>query len=498
LFKAVLRERGLTGRADADVIRRRGPGESALATPLQEALWFLEQLESDASVYVVPSAIRLAGPLDTLALERALNEIVKRHEILRTVYVAEAGAVQQVVREHTPFQLNVVDMSAEDHAAREERARDRVARESRRPFKLDSEIPFRAFMIRLRDEEHVLALDTHHIAIDGYSIGILTRELVALYSAFAENRPSPLPDLPIQFADYAAWQRERLSGRALERQTEFWRRVLGPPLPVLELPTDSARPRRLSGRGMHEPVHVPAALAARIRSFSRTQRITTFETLLAGFVLLLYGYSAQEDIIVGAPVANRARTELEGLIGYFVNVLPFRIDLRGDPSFGALAKRAHRASQDVQSHQEIPFAKIVEALQPPRDASRNPIYQVELTLLEPRDTPPVYGYGFQMAAADGLRLGNVAASPFPVESGVSKFDLTMLLWNLTNGIHGTIEYSTDLFRPQTIRRMSNDFVRLLDRALARPEARLRELVAAAEASAKPSFSAVRRRVIRMP
>ena len=499
LLKAVLREKGLAAAGPARSIERRASTDPAPATHLQEGLWMLEQLDQQHGIYNVPSAVRFAGPVDVPTLERTLDEILRRHDALRTMFVSNGTVVQQLVKPHSPFKLDVVDLCDLTGPAGEARARELVMQDAGRPFKLDSEIPFRAFMIRLSEGEHILALNIHHIVTDGYSMGVLTNELVSLYGAFSQGRPSSLPDLPIQFADYAAWHREYLTGQELERQGNFWRNTLQRPLPTLELPADRPRPPRLSGRGLHEHIHIPRDLTSRLRSFSQGHGVTVFETLLAGFAVLLHSYSGQDDIIVGSPVANRTRTELENLIGYFVNVLPFRVDLRGNPSFQELAKRVHQVSHGVHSHQEMAFGKIVEWVQPPRDSSRNPIYQVELTLLEPRNTPSVYGYGFQTIAERSLRLGGAVASPFPMESGVSKFDLTMLLWNFPDEIQGTIEYSTDLFEARTISAMAKRFVSLLHGALAGRELKISDLCHRNEPpSPERKVGAVRRRAIRIP
>ncbi len=502
LLKAVLREKGLAREGGTASIPRRAAPETAPATPLQEGLWLLEQLGQQEGVNHVPGTARFAGPLDVPALERALDEIVRRHDVLRSVFSLEGTELRQRVQPHRALRLEVVDLSDADAAAREDRARELVDEAVRRPFALDREVPFRALLVRLSGaaEEHVLALVIHHIATDGYSMGVFTRELASLYGAFSQGQPSPLPELPIQFGDYAAWQREWLAGAELERQRAFWRDALRAPLATLELPADRPRPERLSGRGLHEHVHLPRDLTARIRSFSRRHGVTVFETLLAGFAALLHGYSAQEDVVVGSPVANRTRIELESLIGYFVNVLPFRIDLRGDPTFPELVERVQRVSQGVHAHQEMAFSRIVELVNPPRDPSRNPIYQVEFTLLEPGKTPSVYGYGFRTIAQQSLALGPVALSPFPVESGVSKFDLTMLLWNLRDEIQGTIEYSTDLFESRTIQSMAKRFVSLLERALSGTGFRVGDARAAPERppGAKKRVGAVKRTAIRAP
>lgn len=498
LLKTVLRERGLAPAKPSSEIARRESAE-APATDLQAGLWLLEQIDPQAGAYTVPSAARLSGPLSVGALERALDEIVRRHESLRTVFRSDGAQLQQVVRPHTRLQLECVDLSGLHESEREERARALVTESVYKPFALDRDLPFRVFLIRLAAEEHVLALNIHHIATDGYSMGVLTQELAALYGAFSQGRASPLTELPIQFGDYAAWHRERLVGETFERHAEYWRRALSPPLPALDLPTDKPRPRRLSGRGLHEQVHLPRDVTARLRSFSRMQGLTVFETLLGAFAVLLHFYSRQLHVIVGSPVANRSRTELEQLIGYFVNVLPFRIDLHGDPSFRELVQRVHEVGRRVYAHSEMAFGKVVELVQPVRDPSRNPIYQAELTLLEPRNTPAVYGYGFQSIGQQTLQLGDVLMSPYPVESGVSKFDITMLLWNLPEAIQGTLEYSTDLFEAATIRALAKRFVALLDRALASTEIRLSELcrVESSPPTLGKKIGAVKRRAVRV-
>ena len=476
LLEKLLREKGI-GAGAATRIPRRGSDEPAPLTHLQEGLWFLDQLEPGTATYNIPGATRIEGPLDAAAMERALREIVDRHEALRTVYREVGGEARQVVQPADGFELERRDLEPLPPEEREAEALRLAHEEARRPFDLAAGPVFRVQLLRLSPGEHVLVFCIHHIAADGWSFRVFTRELTELYQAFAAGRASPLAELPIQFADFAAWQRAQLVGDPLKRLLDFWRGYLDG-APKLELPRDRPRPpaRREGGaRGAHHPFALTAELSDRLRALGREVGSTPFVTLLSAFEVLLHTYSGQEDVVLGSPVACRNRTELEDLIGYFVNVLPFRTDLSGNPSFRELMGRVDVSVEQVHRHQDIPFGKLVEELKPPREAGVNPVYQVEFTLLTYEHAPAVYNYGFRSAVDVSLELGDLRLSPMDVESGVSKFDLVILLWDVASGIRGTFEYDRDLFDPATIERMAQRFEQLLARLVERPDERLADL-----------------------
>ncbi|HYH47367.1 MAG TPA: condensation domain-containing protein, partial [Thermoanaerobaculia bacterium] len=435
----------------------------------QERLWFLDRLEPGGSVYNIPAAVRLAGPLGMAACGAALDEVMRRHEALRTGFrEGPDGQPVQVIEPWSPLGLPAVDLSALSGEAREAEVRRLVREEAGRPFDLAAGRPLRAAVLRLdaAAAEHVLLLTVHHIAADGWSVGILVRELAALYGAFRAGRPAAaagLPELPVQYADFAAWQREWLSGAALETQMAHWRRALAGAA-TLELPTDRPRPAVRNPRGARREVALPPALAEDLRRLARGQGATPFMVLLAAFEIFLGRLSGQEDVLVGTPIANRTHHEIEGLIGFFVNTLVLRGDLSGDPDFVTLVRRTREVTLAAYAHQDLPFEKLVEELAPARDASRTPLFQVMFTL---QDSAPEAG----MAG-----LGDLAAEALEVASETAKFDLGLALARATDGgFGGALEYSADLFDALTVARLAGRFEILLAAAAATPGWRIWEL-----------------------
>lgn len=484
LLERMLAAKGLR-RGAADRIPTRDSDEPAPLTHLQEGLWFLDRLDPGQATYNIPGATRIEGPLDVDALCRVLAEIVERHEVLRTVFPEFGGEPVQIVRP-SDFELVVRDLGQLPAAERESEALRLATDEARRPFDLCAGPVFRAELLRLSDVEHVLIFCIHHIVADGWSFRVFTNELTALYEAFSNGAPSPLAPLPIQFSDFAAWQREHLAGDELKRLLDFWERHLDG-VPKLSLPHDHARPRTSTMLGAHHSFALTAELSDRLRGLGRESGSTPFVTLLAAFETLLHTYSGQEDVVVGSPVACRSRSELEELIGYFVNVLPFRTDLSGNPTFRELMGRVDVAVEDVHRHQEIPFGKLVEELKPAREPGANPVYQVEFTLLTYEHAPAVYNYGFRSAVDVSLDLAGLRLSPMDVESGVSKFDLVILLWDVPGGIRGTFEYDAELFEAATIERMAARFLALLQYLVDHGDERLADLRARfGEAEKKPA------------
>ncbi|HLL85120.1 MAG TPA: condensation domain-containing protein, partial [Longimicrobium sp.] len=443
------------------------PREGALPLSFgQERLWFLERLTPGSAAYHVPLALPLTGALDVKALEGAWSEIVRRHEVLRTRYVEVDGAPAQAIEPAAPVAIPVEDLSRLPETDREGELRRWRASEAARPFDL-AEAPLRLRLIRMAEEEHVLLVCLHHIATDAWSNELLVRELAELYRAFASGADSPLPALPVQYADYAVWQREHLSGERLEGQLAYWRgRLAG--APPLELPTDRARPSVSANPGATVQLRVPGGTAAGVRALARAQGSTPFMVLLAGWQALLGRMSGQDDIVVGSPISGRTRPELEGVIGFFVNTLALRTDLSGDPTFRELLARVREVTLGAFQHQELPFEKVVEELAPERSLSRNPIVQVLFT--------------HQDAASGEPDASGAEAALLPGSAHGAKFDLSMEAALRGTGLVLTLDYRTDLYDEATAHGLLERYARLLEQAASAPDVRLSrlELVSASE------------------
>jgi amino acid adenylation domain-containing protein/thioester reductase-like protein len=415
-------------REDLPPIGKADRSEPLPASFAQERLWFLHQLQPGLTAYNLPVTVSLQGELDADALERALNEIVRRHEVLRTVYAAKDGRTVQIVLPDLSIPMPRIDLIG----VPQETVLELAAREAARPFDLTAGPLVRALLVRFGEEEHALLLTLHHIVTDLWSYGVLLREIAALYGG------TPLPDLPIQYADYAAWQRGWLRGEALDRLVEGWREILAGAPPAIELPTDRPHPEVPSGRGGRELIRIGGRLEP-----IRREGATLFMALLAAWSALLHRVTGQDDLTVGTPVAGRTRTELEDLIGFFVNTLVLRMDLSDDPAFGALVDRARDRALDAYALQDLPFEMLVEALRPPRDTGRNPLFQVMLTL--------------QNAPLPELRIGDLALVPLEVETGTAQFDLALTLVEDGEGLGAALEYNADLFDPATAERLLGAF-----------------------------------------
>jgi amino acid adenylation domain-containing protein len=441
---------------EAPPVTAVGRGGALPLSFAQQRLWFLDQLQPGGDAYNVPVAARLNGPLDAAALARVLTEVVRRHESLRTTFREEDGEPAQVIHDAAPVALPVEDLCAFAEAERESEARRLAAEEARRPFDLSAGPLLRARLLKLSEEEHVLLFTMHHIVTDGWSMGILVNEVATLYTAFLKGEESPLPELPVQYADFAAWQREWMQGEVLERELQYWRTQLEGAPPVLELPTDKPRPAVQTFRGAAHSFALPQELAERLRRLSREEGATLFMTLLAGFQALLSRYSGQEDVVVGSPIANRNRAEVEPLIGFFVNTLAMRTDLSGEPTFKELLRRVRETCLGAYAHQELPFEKLVEELEPERSLSHTPLFQVMFSM----QSAPGTGAEFGELSMSGVAAGGPVAS---------KFDLMLTAQEAAGGeVECGWVYNTDLYEPQTIERLSRHLVSLLDSAAQRP------------------------------
>jgi len=439
-------------RAEGEPLPPVTPADRSEPLPLsfaQERMWFLERLVPDTGIYNMPVAQRLRGALEVEALRGALEAVVHRHEVLRTRIRSAGDARVQEVAEPRPFKLPVVD------AASEGEARAIVHEHSWRPFDLEHGPVFRALLVRLADDDHLFALNLHHAMGDGWSFGILFREISAAYAALACGVEPALPAAPLQYGDYAAWQREHLAGERLERELAYWRgRLEGAP-PLLELPSDRPRPPRQSFRGATVPLVLSPALAGRVRALARREGATPFMVLLAAYQALLGRLASQDDVVVGSVVAGRAREETEGIVGLFVNTLALRADLSGAPDFRALLAQVREATLGAFAHQELPFEKLVEHLKVERSLSHPPLFQAMFTL--------------QNQGAADLELPGVAAADHAPEQVTAKFDLTLIFDEAPEGaLAGMLEYAADLFDRATAERIGARYRLLLEGVLADP------------------------------
>ncbi|MEW5926514.1 MAG: amino acid adenylation domain-containing protein [Gemmatimonadota bacterium] len=427
----------------------------------QQRLWFLDRMEPGSPAYNIPAALRVRGALDAGRLERALGGVVRRHEALRTVFASRQGVPVQVVRDPGETRIGVADLRTLPRAEREAEVRRAAAGEALRPFDLEAGPLLRARALRLAAEEWVLLFTMHHVVSDGWSMDVLVGELSELYAALGAGREAALPALPVQYADYAAWQRSWLSGDALEALLAWWRERLAGAPPLLDLPVDRPRGPAQGGKGGRHSFVLPAGTSGALRSLGRREGATLFMTLLAGFQLLLARYAGEEDVSVGTPVAGRTRLELEPLIGFFVNTLVLRTDLAGDPAFRELLARVRGATLGAFAHQEVPFERLVEELAPGRSLAHTPLFQVLFAL---RDT----GRG-------ELRIAGLQAEPLAAGPAGAKFDLELELAEEGERIAGTLVYRADRFDGSTIERMAEHLRVLLEGAAAAPELRLSDL-----------------------
>jgi amino acid adenylation domain-containing protein/non-ribosomal peptide synthase protein (TIGR01720 family) len=505
------REHLRTGESPIEPTARDGAPPLSFA---QQRLWFLSHLDSEGASYNLPAAVRLRGRLDIPALERALSEVVHRHESLRTTFAEVEGRAMQVVapsltstgavlgpspvdearaargarraHAHRPvtdeprsdatgivdpatgencssritLAIPRQDLSREPDEVREERLRREAADEARRPFDLARGPLLRARLLVLGEEDHVVLLTMHHIVSDGWSMGVLIREIAALYEAFVAGKPSPLAPLAIQYVDFAQWQRQWLEGERIQEQLSYWKQKLAG-APALELPLDRPRPPVQTFHGASHRFALPEDLAAGIRRLCRAQGVTLYMALLAAFKALLTRVTGQTDLCIGSPIANRNRAELEGLIGFFVNTLVLRTDLSNDPPFCELLARVRESALGAYAHQDLPFERLVEELAPIRDLSRTPLFQVVFSL--------------QSAPLGELELSGLTLSPIPIESGASKFDLTLEVTESAGNLRCAFEFNTDLFERSSIERLAGQFTRLLESAVADPKRRIGEL-----------------------
>ncbi|MEG4862976.1 MULTISPECIES: non-ribosomal peptide synthetase [unclassified Microcoleus] len=426
----------------------------------QQRLWFLNQLAPGNPFYNVSTALRLTGFLNLISLEQTFNEIVQRHETLRTTFTLLEGELVQIIAPILTVPLPTIDLQNLSPTQQETAALQLATDAAQCPFDLAAGPLFKVTLLQLGETEHILLLNLHHIVADGWSIGVLIRELGTLYTAFVKNGISHLPGLPVQYADFAEWQHEWLQGEVLETQLDYWREQLNG-ITTLNLPTDRQRPAVPSYRGAKHFITLSPALSEQLKLFSQQESATLFITLLAAFQTLLYRYTGQVDIAVGTPIANRNLSKIEALIGFFVNSLVLRADLSGNPTFRELLHRVKNVAMAAYAHQDLPFEKLVEELHPDRELSRNPLFQLSFSL---QNTP--------VAA---LELPGITLGAIDFDSGTAKLDLECNLWEDAGSIQGQFVYSTDLFDRATIARMAGHFQRLLEAIVANPKQHLSDL-----------------------
>lgn len=462
--RAILEQRLKQKRASvarARITRQSRDENSFVLSFAQQRLWFLHRLAPESNAYNIPNALHASGPLNLDALAQSINEIRRRHEVLRTTFAVRDGQPVQIIRPATGEKLPLTDLSVVPEAERQPLAQQLIESESNRAFDLEQETALRVSVLRLEQDEHVILFTMHHVASDSWSIDVLVKEVATLYEAFSAGKASPLPELPIQYADFAVWQRAWLQGKELENQQNYWKRQLsGMPL-VLELPFDRPRPAKETSRGALQPIVLSKELSTQIQTFSRKQGATLFMTLLAGFKLLLHYVTNQDDIVVGTDVANRGRVETENLIGFFVNQLVLRTQVSSESTFAELLERVREVTLAGYANQDLPFEKVVEIINPDRSVTHAPLFQVKLIM--------------NHAPRAGLALPQLKLKSLNPERTTAQLDINLALWETPEGIGGWFNYNTDLFNQTTMARFSRLFEKVLAAAVQRPSATVSEL-----------------------
>ncbi|MUL37905.1 non-ribosomal peptide synthetase [Gloeocapsopsis dulcis] len=459
--KKALLEKWKGGKLQSDVIPQRQILQNIPLSFSQQRLWFIDQLYHGSSFYNIPIAFHIQGNLNITALEQSLNEILKRHEVWRTNFTLVNGEPIQKISPQLTCDSPIVNFEHLSGKNWESEVKAFAAESAKKPFNLAKGLLVRTTLLRLSPEEHVLLVIMHHIITDGWSCGVFLRELSTLYAAFSQSQPSPLPELPIQYADFTIWQRDRIQGEFLKNQLNYWKKQLNGELPVLQLPTDRPRPAVTSYTGAKQYFQVAKALTEAIKQLSQQADATLFMSLLAAFNILLYRYTGRDDILIGSPIANRNRAELERMLGLFVNTLVLRNHLSGNPSFRELLHRVREVTLDAYAHQDLPFEMLVEELQPERDLSRNPLYEVMFVL---QNTPN------SVQEVSGLTLRTLE-----FDSGTAQLDIFLSMSESSEGLTGCLEYNTDIFDSTTITQFINNFQTLLENIVANPEQQLSEI-----------------------
>lgn len=456
-----LLKKGQIDLSQAVIMPRVRHSNQAPLSFAQQRLWLFLQLDPDNVSYNVPEVLLLEGPLHVTVLAQSLSEILRRHEALRTTFQSVSGEPMQVIAQPQPVALEVIDLRQLPQPEREGTARRLANEEVWRPFDLAGGPLLRVKLLKLEDAKHMLLMTLHHIVSDGWSSSVLWDELRTLYKAFSRGQCSPLPELRIQYADFAMWQRDWLSGEVLEEQLSYWREKLSGALPVLDLPADRLRPAIQSYRGADESLALPATLSRRIRSFSDDEGVTLFMTLLAAFQVLLYRYTRQTDISVGVPIANRNRAETENLIGFFVNNLVLRSDLKGNPPFRSFLAQVRDDTLNAYAHQDMPFEKLVEELRSEHSLSYMPLFQLMFMV--------------QNAPSADLPLHDLRLTEVSVDISTTKYDLSLSVTEIDDHLSVFVIYNSDLFDASTIKRLLRHYQVLLEGIVANPQQQIAEL-----------------------
>ena len=458
LFERQLKKKGLNN-LQTQVIPKRKAANCLPLSFSQARLWFLDQLQPGNPFYNLAAIVRLDGLLNVAVLEQTFNEIIRRHEILRTAFPTVEGQPIQLIAPVQFLTIPITDLRKLPASEQEQEIERLATGEAQQPFDLTQAPLLRVHLLQLSETKHAMLLTMHHIVSDGWSKGVLIREVATLYEAFVSGRPSPLPELPIQYGDFAIWQRERSQPELLEKQLSYWKQQLKN-LPILQLPTDRPRPTTPTFEGAWEPVILSTTLKEALNTLSQQQGVTLFMTLVAAFKILLYRYTGLEDIVIGSSIASRNQAEIEATIGFFINMLVLRTNLSENPSFLNLLSRVKEVTLGAYAHQDVPFEMLVE-LQQERNLTYNPLFQVSLTLNN-APMPP-------------LQVGNLSLNVQEIDNKTSKFDLSLYLFDTPEGLNGWFEYSTALFDAATIRRMVGHFQTLLESIIANPSGRISNL-----------------------
>ncbi|MHC5816299.1 MAG: condensation domain-containing protein, partial [Nostoc sp.] len=452
--KRALFEKWMQGKFTDQVIPRRLQQNPVPLSFAQKRLWFLDQLHPGQSLYNEPYAFRFNGSLNKTALAQSLNEIVRRHEVLRTNFTIVDGQPFQVIAPTLALALPIVDLQLLPKDELEAEVQRLVTEEQARPFDLTNDPLVRVTLLQLDEAQYVLLFTMHHIVCDQWSFGVIIREIVALYEAFSVGKLSPLLELPIQYADFAVWQQHWLQGEVREAQLSYWKQQLSSTPNILELPTDRPRPPIQTDQGAKQSLVLSKPLTEALKTLSQQEKVTLFMMLLAAFQTLLYRYTGQDDIVVGTPISGRNRAEIEGLIGFFVNTLVMRTDLSGTPSFREILNRVREVALGAYTNQDLPFEQLVEKLQPERNLSQTPLFQVMFQL--------------QNTLTTTLELPGLTLSPLEFDKETAKFDLTLSMVEVKQGLIGTLEYNIDLFNAATITQMLGHFQSLLEGIVVNP------------------------------
>ncbi len=461
LLEAMLAEQGVD-LSEVVIVPVPRDGRKLPLSFAQQRLWFLDRLQPESPLYNIPAALRLRGKLDLQALEKSFELIVRRHEILRTTFEEEGGEPYQVVTDDVKIPISVVDLRDIPDAQVEAELHRLAVEDSLRPFNLRKGPLIRVRLLRFREDDHGLLVTMHHIVSDNWSTGLFVKEFMSTYTAIVSGRDPELPELVVQYADYAAWQRKWLRGKTLEKQLNYWREQLAGIPPVIDLPLDKPRPGFQTYNGSFELFEIPAALADRLRGLSRREDVTLFMTLLAAFFALLHRYAGQDDICVGSPIANRNRKETENLIGFFVNTLVLRANLSGNPRFTELLQQVKETTLGAYAHQDLPFEMLVEELHPERDMSHSPLFQVMFVM--------------NNAPVDRLELPGLEISVLDVDNGTAKFDLILNVTELGQGaLQCKLEYNTDLFLRSSVQRLARHYLEVLEQVVESPSLRVGEI-----------------------